>query len=121
MVRRQGKSAGTASRLGTPLLAPGFTSSRNTVSYSSVMARPRGVKMRRLWVVSINVPVLPSRTSTSVSSISRRRRSPTRSGAWKARRAPAYMRRGSGSFGSTPVPEGVPSGPSAAVGTLERK
>jgi hypothetical protein len=35
------------------------------------MASPRGVKMRRVWVVTIKVPVLPSRNWMSVNSISR--------------------------------------------------
>src|ERR1700704_4557206 len=47
MVRRHGTSAGAASRTGTPLFSPAFTSSRNTVLAASLSARPRGVKIRR--------------------------------------------------------------------------
>ena len=43
MVRRHGTSEGAASRTGTPLFSPAFTSSRNTVFATSVTARPRGV------------------------------------------------------------------------------
>ena len=62
MVRRHGTSLGAASRTGTPALSPAFTSSRNTVLAASVSASPRGVKMRRVWVVTIRLPVLPWRS-----------------------------------------------------------
>ena len=120
-VRRQGRPAGGSSRLGMPLLAPGFTSSRNTVSTSSVMASPRGVKMRRAWVVRSSVPVLPSRTCRSFSSVSRRKPVADQDGAWNVKREPAYMRRGSGIFGSTPAPVGRPSAARVAVGAVDRK
>jgi hypothetical protein len=35
-----------------PLFSPAFTSSRNTVSYSSLIANPRGIEIRRVWVVN---------------------------------------------------------------------
>ena len=72
MVRRHGTSLGAASRTGTPALSPAFTSSRNTVLAASVSASPRGVKMRRVWVVTIRLPVLPWRSWMSENSISRR-------------------------------------------------
>jgi hypothetical protein len=39
---------------------------------ASVSASPRGVKMRRVCVVTIKVPVLPWRSWMSLNSISRR-------------------------------------------------
>src|SRR5215831_1613237 len=101
MVRRQGTSAGAASRTGTPLFSPAFTSSRNTVLAASLMASPRGVKMRRVWVVTISAPVLPWRSWMSVNSNSRRSLSPMRISPSKVKVEPAYMRRGMGMRGGT--------------------
>ena len=77
--------------------------------------------MRRVCVVMMSTPVPPSRTCRSVSSVSRRSVSPTWIGAWKVMRVPAYMRRGSGSFGSTPAPVGRPSAASVLLFAIDRK
>ena len=111
MVRRHGTSVGAASRTGTPLFSPGFTSSRKTVFATSTSASPRGVKMRRVWLVTISVPVPPPRSWTSENSVSRRSLSPTRMSPSKVKVEPAYMRRGNGIGGSTPPSTGSPSSP----------
>ena len=81
---------------------------------ASVRASPRGVKMRRVWVVTTSVPVLPLRSWMSVNSISRRSLSPTRMSPSKVKVEPAYMRRGIGILGSTPPSKAAPSLPSDA-------
>ena len=81
---------------------------------ASVSASPRGVKMRRVWVVTSRLPVLPWRSWMSENSISRRSLSPTRMSPSKVKVEPAYMRRGIGISGSTPPVKAAPSLPSCA-------
>jgi len=72
--------AGGGSVCGMPERVPGGTASRNTLTASSVIAIPNGLKILRVWVATMRVPVLPLRSCTSENDVSRRSESPTRMG-----------------------------------------